>query len=261
MEAYKSGKLDFTWRFKNYAVTEERLLYALMKQTCVSKINVLDLNVPVLKQMREDKKRAGMSLTHIDKIIKKCCDDYCNCAIYLTEFDKLGLLGEELKNEKDRLLKHLKEEFKVTEKDLEKKFMRRESLGVRYIDASEFDLEFKSNDTIRKLGFSILSKSNRGYVENNKLVRYLVDFVPNFEQYRKMSTCLGDLLWIAKTEHELKVISVGENRWRYADIEKCKPLPEMSISSVKVLNERTKSDIAKHIIMLYYNIYNQNCQV
>ena len=119
----------------------------------------------------------------------------------LKKLDELNLLTQNSKSSIVKLIDKLRgvetgENLKEKDKSL--------------IDYAKFDVdaEFRNSETLYNLGISISKESKRGTIidtaSGHKLVRYLVDYIPEYEKYLKKATCLGDLVILAKIEIILK---------------------------------------------------------
>lgn len=198
VKAYKDGELKkVTKGYNDYREDDEAEIALLLLSQVLTDDKVLELKDKDIKKHKWLYEYNGEK--YLNKLISR-----------LKKLDDLELITVNTKLSMIKVINY------VRDLDTKKKGIYRGKLPVTYAKFKP-DREFASASTITNLGFSVSKKSNRFFTldtENGaKLLRYLVDYIPNYERYLTKATCLGDLLILAKIERVLKGTNCTFNRY------------------------------------------------
>lgn len=203
VKAYKDGELKKVAKTHKYYKDDDAEVALLLLSQVLTDDKVLELK-------NKDIKAHKWLYEYYE-------EKYLNTLISrLKQLDDLKLLTTNTKLSIIKVINYVKD------LDAKKKGVYGGKSSVTYAKF-EVDREFDSDNTITNLGFSVSKKSNRFNVINTqngtKLIRYLVDFIPNYERYLTKASCLGDLLILAKIERVLKGFNCTINKYN-AKLEK-----------------------------------------
>lgn len=214
MKAYTNKELHFLEdihidcneniaRFNNKDVVADTTIFLLMQLVVdESKIDNIREHLPYMLSYSYNRVQLKASIEYMHKSYKVLVEK--------------GLITPRFQLIFDEALKHAEDTYNLRYKKVKRINSKKELVELR----------FRSAETINNMGLSIADVSKRGTIIDKTYIRYLVDYIPNYSEYKKMSQCLGDLMLIARIEAVLKYYTKNANcdkYWRYSDLS-CEPL-------------------------------------